>query len=120
MILVIDDVKSFPFEDVGKEVLYARTLAEGFHLLDEYDQLDELWLDHDLGGEDTIRPLVLQLAESAFNGTPKKIDLVVICSLNAPGADWIASTLERWYPVTRCIDPNGVLARFGVAEASWY
>lgn len=120
MILVIDDMKTFPFEATGKEVVYARTLDEGRRLLDGYDELEELWLDHDLGGGDTIRPLVLSLAERAVGGNPKPIGLVVVCSLNAPGADWIASTLDRWYPITRCTDPASLLAKLGDPNAVWY
>lgn len=120
MILVVDDEKSFPFEDVGKCAIYARSLAEGRRLLAETGELEELWLDHDLGGDDTIRPLVLELAEQAFHGSPKPIGLVVVCSLNPPGADWIASTLAPYYQVARCTDPTQLAERLGSTKATWY
>jgi hypothetical protein len=31
--------------------------------------VDELWLDHDLGGHDTIRPVTSCLEELAYSGT---------------------------------------------------
>ncbi len=120
MILVIDDEKIFPFKEAGKDAVYARTIEEGRRLLGDAAELEELWLDHDLGGEDTIRPLVLELAARAFHGDPKPIGRVVVCSLNRPGADWIVSTLERYYPVLRCTDPDQLHDLLGPGDAVWY
>jgi hypothetical protein len=109
-VLVIDDVKEFTFP-ADCSVDYARTLDDGVLLLRAILQTSlinasaefELWLDHDLGGDDTIRPLVLALAESAFYGDIYPIDRVVICSANPVGVKWIQSTLERYYSVV-CYD----------------
>jgi hypothetical protein len=115
---VIDDEKTFPFPD-DWDVIYARTLKTGFAELANADALDELWLDHDLGGEDTIRPLVLSLAEAAFNGAAPRIGVVVICSLNPVGQKWMESTLIR-FKVRLCINPEMLLERLGSKDATWY
>jgi len=117
MILVIDDVKTFPFPD-DVEVIYARTLSDGYRLLTE--NLDQLWLDHDLGGDDTIRPLVLMLAEAAYNGQPWSIGRIIICSLNPVGIDWIFSTLSPYYDLVICNDPESVFDLLGSTKAKWY
>ena len=125
MILVIDDVKTFPFPD-NVEVVYARTLEQGFSGLYEYsDSLDQLWLDHDLGidkdgNEEDIRPLVLWIAENAFYSHPKKIGRIVICSLNPVGIDWIFSTLSPYYDVVICNDPEAVFDLLGSNQVKWY
>lgn len=118
-VLVIDDEKSFPFPD-DWDVVYARTLDGGYYCLDRIEFLDELWLDHDLGGEDTIRPLALMLAESAFNGMPYSIAEIVVCSLNLPGQRWIESTLSPYYRVSLCTSPLQLLDRLGSRVAKWY
>jgi len=107
MILVIDDVKVFPFPD-NVEVVYARTLLQGTAYLEAWEiaheeKIDELWLDHDLGinpdtgEEEDIRPICLMLAERAFNGNPYPVGRIAICSLNPVGISWMWSTLSPYY-----------------------
>ena len=126
MILVIDDVKEFTFPpDV--EVFYARNLAEGLRQLDGIFKLSaigpplevELWLDHDLGGDDTIRPICLLLAEMAYYGTAYPFSLIVICSLNPVGIEWMKSTLSG-YPVVVCDTPQKLKLLTGNELAKWY
>jgi hypothetical protein len=50
-ILVIDDERIFPFSHED-DVTYARTSAEAIHHL-AIGTWDEVWFDHDLGGDDT-------------------------------------------------------------------
>jgi hypothetical protein len=130
MILVIDDVKTFPFPD-DKEVYYARTLKDGNLFLDQFERniyatsmnnesLDELWLDHDLGGDDTIRSICLMLAERAFNGNPYPVGRIVICSMNPVGIDWIWSTLSPYYDLVICNDPESVQDLLDSTQAKWY
>jgi hypothetical protein len=118
-VLVIDDVKKFTFP-ADCEVFYARTLKDGYEWLSALYAVDELWLDHDLGGEDTIRPLVLDLAEDAFNEMPYEAGLIVICSLNIVGVEWIESTLSPYYRTVRCTSPEQLLALNGNSSAVWY
>src|ERR1017187_10564515 len=107
-VLVIDDLKSFDFP-ADWEVIYARTLKDGMEYLQRIMYLPaiespeefELWLDHDLGGDDTIRPLCLLLAEMAFYGVSYPFKRIVLCSHNPVGSKWIESTLNPYYQVAR-------------------
>ncbi|WP_309232287.1 cyclic-phosphate processing receiver domain-containing protein [Micromonospora tarensis] len=56
-IVLVDDLRSFVD---GRSAEVARTSTAGVGLLDRYRdrRLDELWLDHDLGGDDTNWPVV--------------------------------------------------------------
>lgn len=126
-VLVIDDVKTFTFP-ADTEVIYARTLDDGFRQLERIFRLPlieapsefELWLDHDLGGEDTIRPLCLALAESAFYGVQYPFSMIIICSLNIVGVEWIESTLNPYYSTRRCGDLVDLELLTGNKLAKWY
>jgi hypothetical protein len=124
MILVIDDVKTFPFPNDPDDVVYARTLSDGTVWLTEAEaagvRISELWLDHDLGGDDTIRPICLMLAERAFNGNPYPVSRIVICSLNPVGIDWMWSTLSPYYNLAICNDPESVFDLLGSTQVKWY
>ena len=63
--------------------------------------VDELWLDHDLGGDDAVWPVVEILERAAFDGRPFDIGTVNIHSANPAGAAKMAQALRRWgYRVT--------------------
>lgn len=98
-VLVVDDLRTFSF---GFEPVYARSSAEAMPLLKE--EWDELWLDHDLGGEDTTIPVVDWLAEAAFNGCPAKVGIIVIHSSNPSGSQTIERTLKRYGYTVRRVD----------------
>lgn len=53
----------------------------------------EMSLDHDLGGDETTRPLVLWMIENDF--WPEKI---YVHSANPPGVYWLESMIERYHP----------------------
>ncbi|GAA1623946.1 cyclic-phosphate processing receiver domain-containing protein [Actinoplanes couchii] len=98
-IVLIDDLRSFVD---GKAAEVARTSAAGVALLDGFRgrRIDELWLDHDLGDDDTIWPVVEVLERAAFEESPFDIGVVVIHSANPAGAAKMAQALRRWnYPV---------------------
>lgn len=64
--------------------------------------IKELWLDHDLGGEDSIRPVVEYIERNVFNGTPLDIAVVYVHTANPVGADRIVkSNLMQHYVVRR-------------------
>lgn len=93
--LVIDDERTFSDTKVP-DAVYARSSTEALRLLQGNTRYDEIWLDHDLGGEDTIRPVVHALQEMAhFNMQPT--DLVVIHTMNPVGRAYIRSALQRSY-----------------------
>lgn len=92
-ILVIDDLRTFDFD-----ATYARTVSEGMALVSHPKGWDEVWLDHDLGGKDTIRPVVVMLETRAYFGYPANIGLIVICTDNPVGRKWMLQALEKYYP----------------------
>lgn len=99
VILLVDDLRSFADGRVGE---VARTSSSGVDLLDRYREhrIDELWLDHDLGDDDTIWPVVEVLERAAFESRPFDVGVVVIHSANPAGAAKMAQALRRWdYPV---------------------
>ncbi|MEE1821928.1 hypothetical protein PUR61_06940 [Streptomyces sp. BE20] len=99
VILGIDDLRPLP-----RVTQIARTSREGIQLLQEHRDsfIDELWLDHDLGGDDTIMPVVTLMEEAAFNGRPFQIGTVFVHSANPIGAETIVRSLTRWnYQVRR-------------------
>ncbi|MEV4642990.1 cyclic-phosphate processing receiver domain-containing protein [Actinoplanes sp. NPDC049548] len=94
-ILLVDDLRSFVD---GRTAAVARTSAAGVELLERHrgQRIHELWLDHDLGGDDTIWPVVELLERAAFEGHPYDIGTIHIHSANPPGAAKIAQALARW------------------------
>ncbi|MER5597014.1 cyclic-phosphate processing receiver domain-containing protein [Streptomyces sp. NPDC002265] len=99
VVLGIDDLRPLPWA-----TRIARTSREGIQLLEEHRDcfIDELWLDHDLGGEDTILPVVTVLEEAAFDGRPFQIGVVFVHSANPIGAETVLRSLARWnYRVRR-------------------
>lgn len=99
-LLVIDDLRSFRDEYHRDEVVYARTSKEGLTRLNSFDQLDELWLDHDLGmvdGEvDSIMPVIDHLSFLAMNETPFQVDQIFVHTSNPVGAEQMMRSLNRW------------------------
>ncbi|GAA3918576.1 hypothetical protein GCM10022244_29750 [Streptomyces gulbargensis] len=89
VILGIDDLRPLP-----RATRVARTSHEGVQLLEEHRNsfIDELWLDHDLGGEDTIMPVVTLMEEAAFR-QPFQIGAVFVHSANPIGAETIVRSL---------------------------
>ncbi|MEU7740025.1 cyclic-phosphate processing receiver domain-containing protein [Nonomuraea sp. NPDC049158] len=101
LILGIDDLRPLP----GASQV-ARTSKEGIRLLQEHRDgfIDELWLDHDLGGDDSIMPVVTLLEEAAFNGQPFHIGAIFVHSANPIGAETVVRVLTRWdYRVRRAV-----------------
>ncbi|WP_329598042.1 hypothetical protein OIE43_21995 [Streptomyces pseudovenezuelae] len=99
VILGIDDLRPLPWT-----TRIARSSGEGVKLLQEHRDslIDELWLDHDLGGDDSILPVVTLLEEAAFNGRPFRIGTVYVHSANPIGAETVVRSLTRWnYQVRR-------------------
>ncbi|MET3425369.1 hypothetical protein BJ973_004581 [Actinoplanes tereljensis] len=94
-VLLVDDLRSFID---GRVAEVARTSDAGVTLLERYrnQRLDELWLDHDLGEDDTIWPVVEVLERAAFDGRPFDIGVINIHSANPAGAAKMAQALRRW------------------------
>jgi hypothetical protein len=94
-VVLVDDLRSFVD---GRVSQVSRTSEAGVEALERHrgQRLDELWLDHDLGGEDTIWPVVEVLEQAAFEERPFDIGVVYIHSANPPGAAKIMQALRRW------------------------
>lgn len=97
MILVVDDLRLFPFS----HCVYARTSLEALDILHSLRSLDSLYLDHDLGGDDTTLPVVDYLRERAHYDDKLSIGRVVVHSDNPPGSETIVRSLSRIYICTR-------------------
>lgn len=97
--LVVDDLRTFRFPAV-----YARTSTEAIPLLDQ--SWDSVWFDHDLGGDDTIGPVLDAIAEAAFHGNPYQFRTGIVHTSNPPGRDMIARTLRRWGYLVQVVDPT--------------
>ncbi|MET7749788.1 cyclic-phosphate processing receiver domain-containing protein [Micromonospora sp. NPDC005367] len=94
-IILVDDLRSFAD---GRKAQVARTSAAGIEALESRrgQRLDELWLDHDLGGDDTIWPVVEVLERAAFEEQPFDIGVVFVHSANPAGAARVMQALRRW------------------------
>ncbi len=95
-ILVVDDEREIAGLDGA---VYARAAAEAIDLLRTADGLDELWLDHDLGGGGDGYAVASYLERRAQTGSLLPIKRVVIHSMNPVGAQRMRRALERFYKV---------------------
>lgn len=79
--VLIDDVRGFRDK---RPALIARSSQEAMDLLEGLGQkrIDHLWLDHDLGGEDTIGPVVALMLQLAETGTRLNVGQVHIHTAN--------------------------------------
>ncbi len=94
-IVLVDDLRSFLD---GRAARVARSSAAGVEALERCrgQRLDGLWLDHDLGGNDTIWPVVEVLERAAFEERPFEIGVVYVHSANPVGAARLIQALRRW------------------------
>lgn len=99
-IIVIDDERTFSFP-----AEYARDSESGLALLqdcfDKNIRVVELWLDHDLGGDDTIMPVVRWLEEMAYFKTPLIVNRIYVHTANPSAAPAMMAALDKWYWVKR-------------------
>lgn len=98
-ILVVDDERTL---SKLEGAVYARTLldAQAEYLLGPWD---EIWLDHDLGPEEDIRPFVrlLELAGTLSAAIPHPLPRIRVLSMNPVGAQFITDSLQKYYEVQR-------------------
>jgi hypothetical protein len=94
-VVLVDDLRSFVD---GRRAEIARTSASGVELLNRYRdrRLDELWLDHDLGEDDTTWPVVEVLERAAFEERPFDIGIINVHSANPAGAAKLVQVLRHW------------------------
>lgn len=90
---------------------HLRTSADALEYLKRFQNqtdatIDELYLDHDLGGDDSIRPVVDELERACFEGEPYRIRRIFVHTANPVGADMIMRS--------RLLNENYKLARIGL------
>ncbi|MEP7192241.1 MAG: cyclic-phosphate processing receiver domain-containing protein [Actinomycetota bacterium] len=99
--VLVDDVRDFKDQ---RPALVARSSSEALRLLDELDgkRIDDLWLDHDLIGDDTIAPVVDLLVYRAKTGSPLNVGQIHVHTANI-GAGLKMDLVLRaaGYPVVR-------------------
>ena len=95
MTILVDDLRSF--RD-GRDAIVVRSSAAALEAIrDRVDTfVDELWLDHDLGGDDTIRPVSAHLEEIAYFGKPMQVGVIYVHSANAGAAEAVLKGLIRY------------------------
>lgn len=101
MIIVIDDERTFATKF---DPIYARSSNTGLAVISRAwtnyvvhygAAIEELWLDHDLGGQDTIRPVVDYLHVMAKHtvGFSEFVQKIRVHSQN-PTSGWIVDFLK--------------------------
>ena len=99
--VLVDDVRSFRDD---RRCRIARSSAAAVLLLMELrsQHIDDLWLDHDLVGDDTIWPVVHLLDDAALAGRPFSIGTVhVHASRTRPAHEMVVSLRRAGYRVER-------------------
>ena len=97
--VLVDDVRSF--RD-GRPCRVARSSDAGVALLRSLagSRIDELWLDHDLVGDDTIAPVVEELCSSPYDVG----SVIVHASRSGPAMRVVAALRAAGYAVSRSYD----------------
>lgn len=85
--LWVDDLRPAP-----EGWKWAKTSADAIEMLDD-KYVVELSLDHDLGGDDTTRPIVLWMCETRI--WP---DIIRVHSANPVGVEWLVGMIDRYGP----------------------
>jgi hypothetical protein len=118
-ILIIDDERTFDPARLdireGDLLVHARTSFEGLRRLRQR-AWDELWLDRDLGGDDTIAPVVKALLKAIAAGQPIEIGRIVVHTNNSEEGRHMVEDLSPYYRVERLFDTRPFLAKPGSAR----
>lgn len=103
LILLVDDERDFREPRGHMVARTSREALDALHIVRETGQiLDELWLDHDLGGDDTTLVVLDMLAEASAIGDPYPVRQVYVHSMNNVGAATLMRSLRTYmYPVQR-------------------
>lgn len=84
----VDDLRPAP-----QGWVWVTTSAAAIELLSQGGDIEVMSLDHDLGGEETTRPIVLWMCEHQV--WPAE---VVVHSANPVGVEWLTGMIERYQP----------------------
>ncbi len=105
-IMLIDDLRNFRPESGIVADVVARTSKGALEYLNQFPDTEfkEIWLDHDLGGDDTIMVVVDYLNERAFFDNPVNVETIYVHSSNPVGVRQMLAGLERYGYVARRVD----------------
>jgi hypothetical protein len=104
--VLVDDTRDF--KD-GRPALTARTSRQALALLQQLDgtRIDALWLDYDLGEDDTAQPVVEHLVALAAAGRPQPVTAIHVHSSNIRHGHRICAELvAAGYPARRSYAAN--------------
>ena len=111
--VLVDDVRRFVDD---RECIVYRTSADalaGLRALAANTVVDELWLDHDLGGNDTVRPVLALLDELDHAGPRLAVTRAYIITSNPSGGNVIRLALTRLgYDFERLYSLRGILTAY--------
>ena len=99
--VLVDDARTF--RD-GRAALLARSSQDALHLLGVLSgtRIDDLWLDHDLIGQDTAWPVVEFLTRRAEEGAALPVTQIHVHTANVRAGHRMVTTLAKaGYPVKR-------------------
>ncbi|UUG69890.1 hypothetical protein SEA_MORKIE_29 [Gordonia phage Morkie] len=88
MKLWVDDLRTPP-----EGWAWAKTSTEAIAMLDG-NAVTDLSLDHDLGGDDTTRPVVLWMCEHEVWPSGE----IRVHSANPVGVEWLTGMVDRYRP----------------------
>lgn len=105
-VLVVDDKRIFlSYEDVhNAEITYARNTGQALTALLSPVRFEQIFLDHDLGGDDDATAIAKLLALFAVIGFLRDVE-VFVCSDNGPGIENLIGILKPQYPNVRHFQP---------------
>ncbi len=97
-VLVVDDLRLFGEKYEDMVIQYATSSKEALEFLENnFGLISEIWLDHDLGGDDTVVPVVNWLDEKARKGEANHITAIRILTDNPVGYNKIMLALDRHF-----------------------
>lgn len=85
--LWIDDIRTPP-----RGYIWAKTSQEAIDLIEANDPFSHVSFDHDLGGDDTSRRVVLWMCENSGKW-PKTAS---VHSMNPIGREWLTEMIKRY------------------------
>lgn len=108
-ILLIDDLRNFRVAPEG-ELMVARTSQEALDYLKSHEDthFEQIWLDHDLGADDTIMVVVDYLNERAFFDNHVDVDVIYIQSSNPVGVKQMLAGFNRYGYYAQRVDASTV------------
>lgn len=111
--VLIDDVRNLPPVEVSEDLVYRNAQSAMLSLVSIWcDQqkystviaanakIDELYLDHDLGPGEDVRPIVYWLEVLGTINKRLMVDRIYVVSANPIAVDWIKDHLSRYYKVS--------------------